>query len=368
MKKIGLITFFRDNFGSILQCYATKKYVESLGFECSVLYEKENALFLKVKRFPLFLKKIFTEKNFLKRRKIIKKTRSTLSLESKKNMDIFIDKEISPKGYTFEELKKINDEFNKFIVGSDQVWNANNHIPKSQFLLFTNNKKKIAFSVSLGTDSPGKDFKAVLKKKINGFIDISVREESGIKILKDLNKEIPIKRVADPTMMFSSHFWREFYLPIKKERYLLVHFLNEPSSLAIDTIELLKNKYKLNVISIGYKYDIVADYRWDYEDCSPYTYLSYIDNSFCVCTDSFHSTLFSINFEKPFFVFERQYLHHHPQTSRITDLLTRFDLSERFISEFNPNLKVISYTREYMLHKEMELTREYLKERLLSHE
>lgn len=365
MKKIGIITFYKDNFGSILQCFATKKFIESLGYECTVLYEKENEFFLKVKRIPSFIKRVITDKNYLTKRKIIINKGKTLALETQKKMNTFVEEELQPKGYTFKKLKKIENNFFKFIVGSDQVWNANNHIPKSQFLLFTNNKKKIAFSVSLGTDSPGKDFKAFLKKKINGFIDISVREESGIKILKDLNKEIPIKRVADPTMMFSSHFWRKFYLPIKKERYILVHFLNEPSTLAIDTIELLKNKYKLNVISIGYKYDIVADYRWDYEDCSPYTYLSYIDKSFCVCTDSFHSTLFSINFEKPFFVFERQYLHHHPQTSRITDLLTRFDLIERFICEFNPNLKVISYTRENMLLKEMELTREYLKERLI---
>ena len=119
------------------------------------------------------------------------------------------------------------------------------------------------------------------------------------------------------------------------------------------------------MICIGYKYDIFSSYNWQFDDCSPYTYLTYIDKSFCVCTDSFHSTLFSINFEKSFFVFERQYLHHNPQTSRIIDLLTRFELKERFINEFNPNLNVISPSREKIFNREMTLTRNYLREKLL---
>jgi len=365
MKKIGLITFFKDNFGSILQCYATKKYVESLGFECTVLFEKENIFFLKIRRLPTFLKKIITDRNFLKKRKIIKKIGTSLSMESKRNMDIFIDKELQPRGCTFEELKKLNYGFDKFIVGSDQVWNANNHIPKSQFLLFTSNEKKIGFSVSLGTDNPSKNFVNILKTNIKGFMDISVREESGEKILRTINKEANIKRIADPTMLFTANFWRSFYLPINKDNFILVHFLNEPSKVAINTIELLRNKYKLSVICIGYKYDIFSSYNWQFDDCSPYTYLTYIDKSFCVCTDSFHSTLFSINFEKSFFVFERQYLHHNPQTSRIIDLLTRFELKERFINEFNPNLNVISPSREKIFNREMTLTRNYLREKLL---
>ena len=42
MKKIGLVTFFQGNFGSILQCYATKCAIEKEGFECEILFQTDN--------------------------------------------------------------------------------------------------------------------------------------------------------------------------------------------------------------------------------------------------------------------------------------------------------------------------------------
>ena len=41
--KIGLVTYFRENYGSSLQCFATKKYLESCGYRIQVLERRERS-------------------------------------------------------------------------------------------------------------------------------------------------------------------------------------------------------------------------------------------------------------------------------------------------------------------------------------
>lgn len=50
-----------------------------------------------------------------------------------------------------------------------------------------------------------------------------------------------------------------------------------------------------------------------------------------VLTDSFHGSALSINYNKQFFVFDRQYGKNQSQVSRIIDLLDTFGLQSRFV-------------------------------------
>ena len=82
---------------------------------------------------------------------------------------------------------------------------------------------------------------------------------------------------------------------------------------------------------VGYNYEAFGGIkRAKFIDGGPLKYVSLIDNSEMVLTDSFHTTLFSINFNKSFFVFPRQYSTLN-EGSRIIDLLERFNLKQRLV-------------------------------------
>ena len=140
MSKIGLITFYKDNFGSILQCYATKHVLEDMGYECDILYEivqEPSFLQKKIVGLAKLIHGYLFDREYVEKRKLAKCTPQPLSRVTWDMMDEFVKNEIVPKGYTFDGLCNIEKNYDAFIVGSDQVWNAFNPIPKSQFLKFT---------------------------------------------------------------------------------------------------------------------------------------------------------------------------------------------------------------------------------------
>lgn len=341
MKKIGLITLYNNNYGSILQCYATKTYIESLGYSCEVLFqlpdEKKKSV-RKLKKICVNLYRCLRYKDYLKSkirmRKAVKQEVNYLSEESLRKMNSFVDEKIYPKGYTWSELCDLGrrQEYVAFIVGSDQVWNASRGMEPFFFLSFAERRKRISLAASFGVKTiPNFNLKSV-KKGLLGFDNISVREETGINIVEKLVNKKAI-RLSDPTVLFNGDKWREFY----KQKtlnypYVLVHFLNEPSNLAIKLINSFCTKQSCKVICLAYRYKGYENLEsYTFMDGFPEEYVSLIDNAIAVFTDSFHTTLFSMNLNSTFYTFYRQYLHGYSQSSRIIDLLKRSNLEYRLI-------------------------------------
>lgn len=343
MKKIGLVTLYKNNYGSIIQCYSTKTFLEKMGYECIVLSyaKKENNALSKMLKMARILWKSARYQGYLEERvslRHIMKTESTyLSKESFVRMNRFVEDYLCPVCYSWRDLCDLgkNSEFIAFVVGSDQVWNVGSDIEPFYFLKFVNKRKRIAFAVSLGVETMPDFCKSAVKRGVRGFDSISVREESGKVIINGIEK-VKTERIADPTILFSDDKWREFYhgSSIPTEPYIFVHFLNRPSELAINAINWLSKKMDCSVVCFAYNYD---DWRLVkrelFMDGSPNDYVALIDNAKAICTDSFHTILFAINFHNKFFAFHRQYLHKHPQTSRITDLLARYRLENRLITQ-----------------------------------
>lgn len=346
MKKIGLVTYYNNNYGSILQCYSTKHFVEKLGYESVLIYVNkkniDNIIEKIIKLFKIITRSI-THKGYLKKalvsRRALKTEINYLSLESLSQMDIFVQTILQPKGYFWKDICCLgkSDEFVAFIVGSDQIWNASRNIEPLYFLKFTEKKKKIAFATSFGVEKiPEYNIRAI-KKGISDFEKISVREETGKKIVESISK-IDVVRIADPTLLLDGEEWKSFYqgAEVPNEPYIFVHFLNKPSELAINAINWLAEKMNCNILCFAYRYDEYKLFnKFSFMDGNPKEYIALIDNAEAACTDSFHTTLFSINLITNFYTFHRQYLHEFPQTSRIVDLLKRYSLEDRLISNMN---------------------------------
>lgn len=365
-EKIGLVTFYKDNFGSILQCYATKYIIEQLDCYCEVLCENkqdgEAKYIKKIRRIMFLIFNFLSDPMLYFRWKKVHNLPFPLTSKTWNDMDNFVNEVIQPVEYTWEELIEKGKMYKAFIVGSDQVWNAYNPIPPIQFLKFAPDNKKIAFAVSFGTDNPSKAFLKTIQKGIKGFKKISVREECGKRILKQVGYSKDVERIADPTLMLDASEWKNFCSDVKiaEENYILVHFLDYPNDIALKVIEKLREKTGLKILCIAYKYDVYKIHQWDYIDCNPREYVAFINKAFWVCTDSFHTTLFAINLGKEFFTFERQYLHAHPQTSRIMDLLKRFGLEDRYKKTVdNKTVSVVS-SKNDMIERDRQIARDFL--------
>ena len=372
-KKIGLVTLYDENFGSILQCFSTKYFLESLNLTCDVLClnEDENLLHTEViKRKLKTLLKIFFNPSFLKF--IIKSKlnmiKSSLSKKTEMMMNSFIADFIKPKEIEQSLLKKKEwlDGYKYFIVGSDQVWNVGHLVKPFNFLQFAPQNKRLTLAVSFGISAIPLCNQSEFRVALNGFNYISVREETGEKIVKKYSKA-KVCRLADPTLIYSADEWRTFAknAVTPKQKYMLVHFLNEPNDVALDSMKWISELLDLKIIAIGYKHDSFKSLKkFVFMDGGPWEYILLIDNSDYILTDSFHTSLFSINLGKRFFVFHRNY-SILSQNSRINDLLGRFKMQNRLISN------IVSLKKNYMdelpkesvniLERERKVIRDYIR-------
>ena len=377
-KCVGITTMFRNNYGSILQCYATKHYIEEKGFTCVILersWEDDNIID-KIRHKSKILAKMIRYPEFLSVRATTKRNAprelSIISPKTQQLMDEFGNNEFSPKACNFNELKKIgrDESYIGFITGSDQVWNLGRSLEPFYFLEFTDKEKRYTLSPSFGIDRVPEFNKNDLRKKLLGFNDISIREESGKKIVEELTGKSAV-RLADPTLLLSKEEWLEVgrNTSINNDNpYVLAHFLNEPSELAVQTMNKIAKKIGLNIIGIGFKHDKFKGLsNFTFVDGGPDTYLKYIDQAELICSDSFHTTLFSINLRKNFYTFERQYLHGFPQTSRIVDLLHRCGLASRLISsDILPEMMISWEQSEEIIEQERLKIRNYVTDGILN--
>ena len=370
MKKIGIVTFYKDNFGSILQAYSVKKFVNDEGYEAFFI-NRINRINFK-DRILNILKNVYRSiryKGFLKhkiKQKAEKKfVLSSLSQITKNKMDEFVFAEFNVKEIINKDLKKLNDECYKCIVGSDQVWNVTSNFDDYYFLSFMDKDKKIALSPSFATNSIPSYYKKFVGNSLKTFNVLSVREETGVKIIKELIG-IDAVRLPDPTIIYSKDEWSEFSKSgIKKDNYILLHFLGIRNDIAINTINEFIEKYECNVYCIVNKYDKYKELKkYEFIDVDPRDYVSLINDAKFVFTDSFHSTLFSINLNTEFIAFDRQLIHGKSQKSRIVDLLKRFHLENRFFESDNKNIDKLPQIDYRIIEQERLAIRKYLHEKL----
>lgn len=342
--RIGLITFFQSNYGSELQCYATKSFLKSHGFECDVLFEQEFG-WEKIKKKTADISKLLfysvAYPGFWKNRKQIKMSNRFNSGsqidDSKFALRWFSESVLQPKGVEYRLLKekRFRDQYHSFVAGSDQIWGGGYLVPPIMFLEFAEDDKKIALCPSFGTGSIKKFNRRHFKKAISSFSHLSVREESGFKIIQELTGK-NATRIPDPIMLLSSSEWSDFSeRGIKMESaFIFAHFLGKPCDRAIDFLNYLSDSHNIPIICFAndYKeYDRLHNYSL--VGGSPFDYVSLIKEASFVCTDSFHTTHFSIVFNKRFFTFNRNYGHSNSQNTRIENLLSIYKCEDRLITD-----------------------------------
>ena len=306
-KTVGLITIHNiNNFGSALQTYATFKMVEKLGYQCTVINYKypnySNIIIPKKQNSNFSLRNTFINPllNFLNKRNSVHKTRIFKSFFDK---NLTMTKEYSSK----EELEKSLPNFDIYLTGSDQVWNPKYCGNDTTFLLSfaPNDSKKISYAASFGNNEIPNEFADIYKKLLFQYKYISVRESSGVEVLKDLtNKEA--KHVLDPTLLLKSSDWNKISGSIgSRKPYILCYILSysfNPFPFAYKLVEHIKKLTGYDVVWIeGSMKNILKRGYKNVKDVGPKEFLGLFNEASFVITSSFHGTAFSINFNKPFY-------------------------------------------------------------------
>lgn len=336
--KIAILTLpLHSNYGGILQNYALQAVLKKMGHEVFTINCKNNNS-LKYKITSVFKRIIL---RFVFRRKDItpviprwETPKETAIIQ--KETDLFIHDNIDLTESLFfplrqDKIKKNN--FEAYIVGSDQVWRPR-YAPtlSNYFLDFLKNsvkEKKIVYAASFGSDQW--EFKpkqtVIAKSLIKQFDAISVREDSAINLCRQyLNAEAV--HLLDPTMLLS----KEDYLTLLERN----ETKNSDGNLFVYVLD--KSKEKQDIIhqvsqDTGLKpFEIMPEKypNAKIENCiypSVYQWIRSFNDAKFIVTDSFHGTVFSILFNKPFIAI----LNKERGGGRFTSLLKLFGLESRLI-------------------------------------
>lgn len=297
MQTIAILTIQSINYGNRLQNYALQSVLASLGYEVVSLRKERRSILTSVRH---------------RARKLLKDDSVTRFREFDETQIRFSDCVASTDYVT----PGLTDRYDKFVIGSDQVWNPNfPFLGPVDYLPFVDSAKKVAYAASFGVSSLG-DREGEVSEYLADIPHISMRESEGAEITSRLTgRNVPV--VLDPTMLLTVNDW--FSIAKRPE--------------GIEEGFPFVFKYVLGTDASGRAirrmagdYGAVVDVRDPSLKVGPAEFVWLIQNCTAVCTDSFHASAFALLHHKPLGIFDR--------VDDEADMSSRFDtLCELFGAE-----------------------------------
>jgi len=339
-KKVAIVNRTNlKNFGSVLQVYALCQAVKSLGYDSEVVWQSGNMSrnfdirpnkLIKI-GFKLLLHPSLTMSIL----KMVSEAKKVIVDPKKVRLfDEFVANNFSQSLYTPEEIIGVaaSDKYYKFVCGSDQVWATTTLYPDPMmYLRFAPKEKRVAYAPSLGRDYiPGYN-KNTIRKYINDIDNVSVREETGRELIKQLTgRDVPV--VADPTLLLRTQEWDALKCEVElPENYTLCYFLDEPSEEVKAAICKYVREHNKKVVVLGHVDNIdIPSEDVIRPTAGPAEFLTITSKADMVITDSYHGMLFAINYHRNFWSVERNY-SQYDQSSRQMTVLSRLNLEERYV-------------------------------------
>lgn len=309
MKKIGITTFHRAyNYGAFLQTFGLQKALENkykvtnIDYTCDKI--KNDYKLIKTNNIKKMVKSlIFLSKNIKRKNKFNKCIRERI------------------------KLSNINDKYDCVIAGSDQIWNIKltGGYDPIYSLEYFEDIKKISYASSVGDESLILKNEDIYKKIMNNVDIISVREESAKKELKKItDKEIKVN--LDPSLLLAKDEWDKYTVEKDiNEPYIFSYFVGVTQE-NYDALELLTSKSGMKTISYSENPKEKNIIKKCFTD-DPFEFITKIKYADLTFVSSFHGTVFSIIFNKEFYVVPPK-----DKGNRIINLLNKLGLSDRIIN------------------------------------
>lgn len=345
------------NTGASLQAYALQEYLSSLGHSVQIIDYKPVYLsrHYRLNSVPLPYRKNV----FIKWAYILAKFPSRIFARKRKRVfDRFTQRylRLSQRYSSNETLKSDLPQADLYIAGSDQIWNPlfpNGRDP-SFFLDFVpQGKKRASYAASFAVDAIPNESQEFMRSMLGSFNFISVRETSGLDILKRIGITTG-QQVVDPVFLLDRARWEKITPPPTRSRKYVFVYDFDKSDLIKKVAEMIAAERQLEIVSLQ---------RLDYSACSyrhagPLEFLSLIRNADCVVSNSFHATAFSVLFERDFYVVNRV----EGVNARMRDLLCQLGLESRLVTDVDViDVENISYSHpSKLISKKIDESFEFL--------
>ena len=377
--KVGILTILNvNNYGAELQCCALYRKLQQLGYDAEVInylfgIHPEHVFDGEKRSVPIPLKQLIKVKLLPVVQNMFCMFHQKNKRLRNKRFDEFHAKYNHLTSTVYPSVKSLYEakfNYDVLCIGSDQVWNyMKGYSLEPFFACFDkNNTKKITYASSIGLSSLSVEAEQVFKKELTNFAYISVREQQASEILeKLLNRKIDV--VLDPTLILNKQEWIEVakYDMCPKEKYLLVYIVTiKPCDYVLTLARHIAKQRNLKIVRIcrdAYPEHSGSDVE-EILTAGPSDFVGLFSKAEFVVTNSFHGTVFSINFSKPFYSVIKS---HHSTNSRLTSILKKLGLEDRImpVGSQLPMISDIDFSDpSAKLEAERKLSIEYIKKAL----
>lgn len=329
------------NHGASLQAYALQTYLSSLGYDVEIIDYKPDYLIhykLWVVANPVY------DHIFIKQLYILAKLPGRLvAFRKKHKFDKFTQKYLrltSKRYHSNEELRTNPPKADVYIAGSDQIWNTlfQNGRDAAFYLDFApKGTKRVAYAASFATKDVVEEYKPFVRRMLQGFDSISLRERISLPLLESLGRNDGVA-VCDPVFLLSREQWDKI-LPTSsiEEKYLLVYDTEQSNKIRDIALSIAKER-KLKIYNIsGSPKSYVDKDLWA---SSPIDFVQLIRDAEFIVSNSFHATAFSLIFHREFCVVNRS----EAINERMLSLLEQYGLQDRLVTD---NLERLSTSINY---------------------
>lgn len=349
--KIGILSYHNaNNFGAALQAYALCEFLALNGYDCEYLNYRCKSI-----------EKRYRSMSLLDLRTWIKRPMEIIRDHSFERFRKAIS--ISHNVFSRENIQMANRIYDGFLVGSDQVWNYHLNGNDTTYLLDFSTKPCMSYASSLGLPIIEPQYVKQYVDFLGKFKSLLVRESAAKSLLEGLGIG-PCYVVLDPCFLLDAEHWSRQTQPLIKEDYILYYTFDAKNTKRFSA-RFSQSIHGLKVCKLGGGIgigDFISPNTIVKYMSGPNDFLSLIKNAKLVVTDSFHATVFSIIFKKPFVVFFR---NRPGKDARIKELLELTNLASREFAAVDPSF-LFSFEKGRFAGERLEAMRDFSKNALLA--
>ncbi|MBE8719324.1 polysaccharide pyruvyl transferase family protein [Sphingobacterium pedocola] len=348
MKKIAVATLgnAQENYGQLLQAYALQTFLKKSGYDAFLIrYKREFTLHDEkgvrkvAKAIYLLFRKFFFQD-------VGNREVSSSSIQQRDFKNFYKEHfKFSEKLYTnIEQLKNAPPIADAYIAGSDQIWNWGGRYgyDKVYFLQFGDmNVKRISYAAGMSKIVDNPQLKKELKSYLRRFDSVSLREPTGIHLLKEAGFITP-QVVLDPTLLLQKEDYKDLTrsIPTPSKEFILGYLINFKTA---DDIDWNTIEDYLSSTGIDFRYVSAEGYTGATDKLGTYEtqyyttpeWLASMENAKSVLTSSYHGLLFSIIMNKPFLFFFIEDKEHSYGRNRAMHILSELGLESRVYQKKN---------------------------------
>jgi hypothetical protein len=342
MNKVAILTQpLHDNYGGLLQAYALKTTIRSLGFN-PIIVNRQAGKINPVRGILSRLKRLILNRKVNRNSKqILTEYQKLLISEKTAGFRSYYIPELTSLINTQRGIKKLlNEGIDAYVVGSDQCWRPR-YSPciSNYFLDFAkraDNVKRISYAASFGvekwefTEKQTKECKSLLAM----FDAVSVREDDGVDLVRKYLGRSDALHVIDPTMLL----YRDSYRRLTEEGQVknsdgnLKVYILDRSAQSENFVQVVSDHLNLKPFEVMPKKRLAEEEVTDenvefFKYPCPSQWLKGFQDAEFIITDSFHGTVFSILNNKPFIALGNEMRG----MSRFKSLLRMFGLQDRLV-------------------------------------